>query len=98
MKVAGIQQHWTEGRCNIFNDFWEHEVWNRTNADRLVLLIDLWHPDITLRERRLFEAIHWISEQHARGLFEYWKQNEIMKRGPQAAALQKAADIDDLVL
>jgi hypothetical protein len=41
---------WAEGRCLIIDDSFEHEVWFTTApsgavADRIVLVVDLWHPD-----------------------------------------------------
>jgi aspartyl/asparaginyl beta-hydroxylase (cupin superfamily) len=46
----GIHQ-WSEGGCLLFDDSFQHEVWNDTDKDRLVLIIDFWHPDLTEAER-----------------------------------------------
>ena len=36
----------------MFDDTYEHEAANlSTTDDRVVLLIDIWHPDLTLDER-----------------------------------------------
>ncbi|KAK3867181.1 hypothetical protein Pcinc_027331 [Petrolisthes cinctipes] len=48
---------WEEGKIFIFDDSFEHEVWNEGNETRLVLLIDVWHPDLTEHERRTLDAI-----------------------------------------
>eukprot|EP00929_Paragymnodinium_shiwhaense_P076452 TRINITY_DN39313_c0_g1_i2.p1 TRINITY_DN39313_c0_g1~~TRINITY_DN39313_c0_g1_i2.p1 ORF type:complete len:280 (+),score=25.47 TRINITY_DN39313_c0_g1_i2:84-842(+) len=45
---------WNEGRCLIFDDSWEHEVWNNGTADRVVLLINFWHPDL---EEHLWDEV-----------------------------------------
>lgn len=34
------------GKCLVFDDSYEHEVWNRTEGERVLLLFDLWHPDL----------------------------------------------------
>lgn len=34
------------GKCMFFDDCYEHEVWNRTGEERVLLLFDLWHPDL----------------------------------------------------
>ena len=31
----------------VFDDSFEHEVWNLSEETRVVLLIDVWHPDLT---------------------------------------------------
>ena len=31
----------------LFDDSYEHEVWNDATSTRAVLIIDLWHPEIT---------------------------------------------------
>lgn len=30
----------------VFDDCYEHEVWNRTDEERVLLLFDLWHPEL----------------------------------------------------
>jgi len=35
---------WHEGRCVVFDDFFEHEVWNDTDARRVVLFFDVDRP------------------------------------------------------
>jgi aspartyl/asparaginyl beta-hydroxylase (cupin superfamily) len=49
------------GKLMIFDDSIEHEAWNRSNATRVVLLFEVWRPELSAAERaaltRLFEAI-----------------------------------------
>jgi aspartate beta-hydroxylase len=37
---------WQEGRCLVFDDSFEHEVWHEGTADRVVLIFDMAHPDL----------------------------------------------------
>jgi aspartate beta-hydroxylase len=37
----------------IFDDTLEHEAWNRSQELRVVLLFDIWRPEITAAERAL---------------------------------------------
>ncbi|CAE8705079.1 unnamed protein product [Polarella glacialis] len=37
---------WEEGKCLVFDDSWEHEVWNKSELLRVVLLVNFWHPDL----------------------------------------------------
>lgn len=39
-----------EGRCMLFDDSFEHEAWHRGDATRIVLVFDVWHPDLTDKE------------------------------------------------
>lgn len=36
----------------MFDDCYEHEVWNKTDGERILLLFDLWHPELTLEVTR----------------------------------------------
>jgi len=50
-----------EGRAWLFDDTIEHEAWNRSDQARVILLFDVWRPELTEEERGLvaamFEAI-----------------------------------------
>ena len=35
----------------MLDDSFEHEVWNDTPHARVLLLVDLWHPDVAAVER-----------------------------------------------
>jgi aspartyl/asparaginyl beta-hydroxylase (cupin superfamily) len=47
MRVGHETRPWQEGACTVFDDSWEHEVVNRSEFLRAVLLFDVWHPDMT---------------------------------------------------
>ena len=54
LRVAGETRRWEEGRAMIFDDAYEHEVWydaDGAGGDRVVLLFDVWHPDVAEEER-----------------------------------------------
>ena len=46
MIVGGAGRQYAEGVPMLFDDSFLHEVHNRSSADRVVLLCDLWHPDL----------------------------------------------------
>lgn len=50
LRVGGEERPWREGRVLVFDDSFVHEAWNRGASDRLVLLWDIWHPDLTAKE------------------------------------------------
>nr|CAD7438769.1 unnamed protein product [Timema bartmani] len=43
---------WKEGKILIFDDSFEHEVWHNGSTMRLVLIIDVWHPELTDQEKK----------------------------------------------
>ena len=44
IRIANQICHWQEGKCLIFDDTWNHEVWNDTDGYRVVLFIDFERP------------------------------------------------------
>jgi aspartyl/asparaginyl beta-hydroxylase (cupin superfamily) len=50
------------GRLLVFDDTLEHEAWNRTDAERYVLHLDVFRPEVPLDER----AIRWMKELRLR--------------------------------
>lgn len=61
LRVDGETYHWTRGEAVVFDDTFPHEAWNRSDQNRIVLIFDLWHPDLSAEERiaiaQLVEAI-----------------------------------------
>jgi Aspartyl/Asparaginyl beta-hydroxylase len=51
IRVGPATQRWTEGKAMVLDDSYEHEVWNKTKEARVLLLVDVWHPDVTTLER-----------------------------------------------
>jgi aspartate beta-hydroxylase len=76
IRVGNEEQSWEEGKCIVFDDTFEHEVWNRTNEERLVLLVDLWHPDLTSIEREALDGINWLSMYKANRIMGTWQRND----------------------
>lgn len=64
MRIAdGPPRPWVEGRATVFDDSFEHEVWNRTAHARTVLLLDFWHPDIEPDERSAIVEMFQYAKQ-----------------------------------
>ena len=51
IRVADQVREWHEGKAIVLDDSYVHEVWNDANSPRVLLLLDLWHPDVRLEER-----------------------------------------------
>lgn len=41
MRISGQNIYWQEGKAVVFDDTYEHEVWNHTDEIRVVLLLDV---------------------------------------------------------
>jgi len=69
-RVGNETRAWKEGRLLIFDDTIEHEAWNHSDRDRVVLIFDVWRPELTMDERRavtaIFEAIDGGGSDRAR--------------------------------
>ena len=42
--MGGEQAHWREGESLVFDDTYEHHVWNDTEGTRVVLFLDVMRP------------------------------------------------------
>ena len=51
MRVAGAARTWKKGECVAFDDSFMHSVWHHGQSRRVVLMVDLWHPDLSNEER-----------------------------------------------
>lgn len=60
-RVGNETRDWVEGKGWAFDDSIEHEAWNGSDRTRVILLFDVWRPELTEDEKRLvvslFEAI-----------------------------------------
>ena len=69
-RVGDQIRQWEEGKAIVFDDSYEHEVWNETDEARVLLLVDIWHPDVRAEERektkQMFEFAKgqgWLKDQ-----------------------------------
>lgn len=75
IRVGDDAHRWQEGKCLLFDDYFEHEAWNHTDEDRLVLIVDLWHPALAATEVALLEGLHNHASAYAQSLSRYWSAN-----------------------
>ncbi|KMY94163.1 aspartyl/asparaginyl beta-hydroxylase isoform X5 [Drosophila simulans] len=57
LRVAEQERTWREGELFIFDDSFEHEVWHNGSQPRLVLILDMWHPQLSAAQRRSLTPI-----------------------------------------
>ncbi|HEX8446159.1 MAG TPA: aspartyl/asparaginyl beta-hydroxylase domain-containing protein [Sphingomonas sp.] len=58
MRVGNAVHHWREGELLIFDDSIEHEAWNDSAETRVILLFEIWHPDLNAGERAALTTIY----------------------------------------
>jgi len=51
-RVGGETRRWEVGRALVFDDMTLHEAWNDSDRIRVVLIADLWRPELSEAERR----------------------------------------------
>jgi aspartate beta-hydroxylase len=52
LHLVGVETlTWQRGTCWAFDDTFEHEAWNRSDATRAILLGDIWNPHLRQAER-----------------------------------------------
>ena len=56
LRVGNETRPWREGEVTIFDDSIEHEAWNRSAGQRIILLFDIWRPELSDAERALVAA------------------------------------------
>ena len=54
LRVGEEQWIWQDGESIVFDNSYEHEVWNHSDEIRVVLVIDFLHPELSAVEREFF--------------------------------------------
>jgi aspartyl/asparaginyl beta-hydroxylase len=50
-RVGGETRRWEPGKAIVFDDMTTHEAWNDSDRIRVVLIADLWRPELSAGER-----------------------------------------------
>jgi len=56
-RVGNDTREWVPGKAWVFDDTIEHEAWNNSDQLRVVLIFDVWHPQLTAPERAMISAL-----------------------------------------
>ena len=60
-RVGNEVRAWERGKLLVFDDTIEHEAWNESKEDRIILIFDIWRPELSMDERsavaQIFEAL-----------------------------------------
>lgn len=67
LRVGSETREWQVGQLMVFDDTVEHEAWNDSDHDRLVLIFDVWRPEISLAEREQIATLFAVVNASAGG-------------------------------
>jgi aspartyl/asparaginyl beta-hydroxylase (cupin superfamily) len=65
-RVGGETRPWREGELLVFDDTVEHEAWNNSDRDRIILIFDVWRPEVDPAERRAITAMFAAIDGYSR--------------------------------
>lgn len=70
-RVGNETREWQEGQAWVFDDTVEHEAWNDSGETRVVLLFDVWRPELTQAEREMVAAMLTAIDEYGAGSGEW---------------------------
>lgn len=86
MRVADKKTTWVNGQLFAFCDAHNHEVWNNTNEDRWVLIIDILREDFLEQEKEICQLVNatlWWQLKFQKKYFikhlPKWSRNILMR-------------------
>lgn len=53
LRVGNETRTWEEGKAWVFDDTIEHEAWNSSGETRVILLLEIWRPELNDTEKQL---------------------------------------------
>jgi hypothetical protein len=86
IRVGEVPGTWQNGRCIVFDDSFAHEVWNDSDRGGIVLVLDLWHPDLSEDEVALLAGLHRYGLANESGTKKALARNDAALRRAEAAA------------
>ncbi len=64
-RVGNEVREWVDGKAWAFDDTIEHEAWNDSGETRVILLFDVWRPELTADEKSLVGALFEAIDAHS---------------------------------
>jgi aspartyl/asparaginyl beta-hydroxylase (cupin superfamily) len=83
IRVGNEQRTWEEGKVLVFDDSFEHEVWNHSDQVRIVLFMNFWHPCFSPQEIAVLERFRAAYEMSP--LSRVHAENQAQGRGHDVA-------------
>tara|TARA_R110002072_G_scaffold125244_1_gene260903 strand:- start:6611 stop:7336 length:726 start_codon:yes stop_codon:yes gene_type:complete len=76
LRVADRKYMWREGEGVLWDDTFEHEVWNRSDGYRIVFLLDVERPRMPIIPRAMHRMIYGIVGRSP-GMKRFLEQSEV---------------------
>jgi aspartyl/asparaginyl beta-hydroxylase (cupin superfamily) len=96
IRVGEDIRHWEAGKSLVFDDTFNHEVWNDTDETRVVLFVDVLRPlpsPESLINRAIVKAIGFSPfVLDAKRNQEAWERRFLERQGAERARAARAAD------
>ena len=70
LRVDAETRRWKDGEMMVFDDTFEHEAWNRTAQPRAVLLLKVYHPELSAEEIGVLEMFAPLNAKVYRGVLK----------------------------
>ncbi|KAI2491829.1 peptide-aspartate beta-dioxygenase [Fragilaria crotonensis] len=87
MKVGTEECTWEVGKLTIIDTSFEHSTGNPGNSERLVLIIDFWHPELTEAERAALEFVYDLRNKFENGNIPFRKPRSLQAKEEGIGAL-----------
>lgn len=75
-RVGNEVRHWQKGSAWAFDDTIEHEAWNDSDEDRIILIVDGWNPFLDAAEGQALSALLAAYDRHI-GRAPGWAENAL---------------------
>ncbi|WP_345294441.1 aspartyl/asparaginyl beta-hydroxylase domain-containing protein [Luteimonas vadosa] len=63
-RVGGETRQWRQGELLAFDDTVEHEAWNEGQSERILLIFDVWRPELDASERAAITALFQVVDSY----------------------------------
>jgi len=70
IECGGERKAWQEGKVIVLDTSFRHATANESDEDRHVLIVDFWHPDLTLAEQESLQLIYDLRYEYDRALIK----------------------------
>eukprot|EP00968_Pinguiococcus_pyrenoidosus_P013127 scaffold1178_cov252-Pinguiococcus_pyrenoidosus.AAC.27 len=63
-QVGAERRNWEQNKALVFDTCFQHSTGNESEEDRLVLIIDFWHPELSPVERNALQMIYDVRNKY----------------------------------
>jgi len=71
LRVGKETRYQEAGKCYVFDDSFEHEAWHDGSSTRIILICDMWHPDLSNEEVKFLNLIQKAKMKFEKNISEH---------------------------